>query len=378
MKKAFLWVLVLSGVLAWGSVAGAAQEKQAPLTKEDILRLLKPVPGSRYGQGDLAGEIGLRGIAFPLDEATLEQFRKAGAKSFVIDALQRAAAEANRPRLQQLPENTADAAPTSAPRPRLKEAPPAPPKEELTPEAKAAALAKLPLLERARYHAEEYLDELPNFVVTQFVSRSVQTPEKQGWQAQDKLEIELTYSTNKGERFKLLRINDKPTQRSYDELGGATSTGEFGSMLAALFSQRSQAEFKEVKREPFRGRPTVVYDFRVKKAFSSHQLTDKSSGRSVTTAYQGTVWIDVESGRVLRIEQAAEDIQRGFPITMAESAVEYDWVTIAGAKYLMPVYAEVILGRESDRFYSRNVIELRNYHVFETDVKILIEKDPPQ
>jgi hypothetical protein len=51
-------------------------------------------------------------------------------------------------------------------------------------------------------------------------------------------------------------------------------------------------------------------------------------------------------------------------------------VTIAGEKYLLPVYAELILGRDAERFYSRNVIELRNYHMFETDLKILPEKDP--
>jgi hypothetical protein len=118
----------------------------------------------------------------------------------------------------------------------------------------------------------------------------------------------------------------------------------------------------------------VVYDFRVKKAFSSNTITDRSSGRTVTTAYSGSVWIDVETGRTLRIEQSSEDIQRGFPINLAESAVEYDWITIDGQKYILPIYAEMILGSDTDRYYSRNVIQLRNYHMFDTDLKILPEK----
>jgi hypothetical protein len=149
-------------------------------------------------------------------------------------------------------------------------------------------------------------------------------------------------------------------------------------MLASLFHPQSQAVFKEVRKEAFNGRQTVLYEFSVKKAHSNNQITDRTTGRSVITAYQGSVWIEVDSGRVLRLEQSAEDIQRGFPVTLAESAVEYDWVTIAGTKYLMPVYAEVIMGRDADRFYSRNGIELKNYRVFDTDVKMILDKDPPK
>jgi hypothetical protein len=344
------------------AVAGMAlgQESNKPFTKEEILQRLKPMPGQRYEQGDLAAEIAQRGLAFTVDEKTLAELRKAGARSFLIDAI----------------EQVAHPKPATAPANQPRAETPAPPvsaesSKESAPEAAPAVdLSKLPLLEQARHHALEFMEELPNFIVTQFITRSVRTPELKDWKAEDKLEVELTYRAKKGEQFKLLKRNDKPTMMSYDELRGATSTGEFGSMLGALFAEASKAEFKEVKRETFRGHQTVVYEFRVKKAFSNNQITDKTSGRAVTTAYSGSVWIEIESGRVLRIEQSAEDIQRGFPITLAESAVEYDWVKINDERFLLPVYAEVILGSDNERFYSRNVIEMRNYHLFETDVKI--------
>src|SRR5262249_46374206 len=375
-KIVFTIFLLGTWLAFWGNAPG--QENKAPFTKQEILRLLKPTPGSRYEQGDLAGEIAIRGIAFPVDEKTLDELRKAGARSFLLEAIKQSSENAHRPQPQQQPAAEASGNDT---RPTLQqqsttEAPA--PTEADQRAARNAALAGMPLLEQARYHAAEFLDELPNFIVTQFVTRSVRTPELKEWRLEDKLEVELTYRMKNGEHFKLVRYNDKPTQKSYDELKGATSTGEFGSMLGALFAPQSQAEFKEVRRETFRGRQTVVFDFKVKKAFSSNQITDKTSGRTITTAYAGSVWIETETGRALRIEQSAEDIQRGFPITMAESAVEYDWVTIDGQRYLLPVYAEVILGSDPERYYSRNVIELRNYHMFETDLKILPEKDPPK
>jgi hypothetical protein len=246
--------------------------------------------------------------------------------------------------------------------------------EESTRDAPNIDVTKLPLLDQARRHAGEFMNELPNFVVTQIVTRSVRTPGKKDWRHQDKLEIELSYRAKTGEQFKLMRYNDKPTQMTYDQLKGATSTGEFGSILGAVFSPESQAEFKEVRREAFRGRQTVIYNYSVKKMFSGNTITDGNSGRAVTTPYSGSVWIDTESGRVLRIKQSTEDIPPGFTITSAERAVEYDWITLDGQRYLLPVYAEVILGNDLKRYYLRNVIELRNYHKFDTDLKILPEK----
>jgi hypothetical protein len=367
-KKLAFAAILLSASFAIGTMC-FGQESKSPVTKEEILRWLKPAPGKRVDQRDLTGEIVLRGVAFPVDEKTLEDLRKAGARSFLIDAIRQSFENASRPLSQPTAETPAKIEPVAEKAGNDAE-PPA-----LTEEERRVAMARLPLLEQARVHAGEFLDELPNFIATQFITRSARGPGDKDWQAQDKLEVELTYNPKTGEKFKLVRVNDRPAQSSYDDLQGTTSTGQFGSMLGALFAAQSQAEFKEVRRETFRSRPTVVYDFRVKKAFSSNQITDKPSGRTINAAYSGTVWIEIDSARVLRLEQSAEDIQRGFPVTMAESAVEYDWAKIGNQRYLLPIYAEVILGNDAERTYSRNVIELRNYHMFETELKILPEKD---
>ncbi len=363
MKK-LIGFVILS--LCVGFVFG--QDNAKPFTKDELLRLLKPAPGKRVEQGDLAGEIAARGIAFPADEKTLDEFRKAGARSYVIDALKQAAIDATRPKLQ-LPPSEPPPRPTAE---TVRQ------KEEEQGAPAAADLAKLPLLEQARYHSLKFLDELPNFIVTQFVTRSVQTPEKKEWQPQDKLELELTYNAQKGENFKLIKLNDKPTSLNYKTMEGATSTGEFGTMIEGLFAPDSQTQFKELRRETFKGRPAVLYEFTVKKAFSNIVITEKTSGRKVTAGYSGTIWVEIETARVLRLEQAAEDIQRGFPISVVESAVEYDWVKIGEQKYLLPVFAEALLGSDANRTYSRNVIELKNYKVFETGIKLILEKEPPQ
>ncbi len=363
MKKIVRGIMLL---LCLGLALG--QDAVKPFSKDELLRLLKPAPGKRVEQGDLAGEIAARGIAFPADEKMLDEFRKAGARSYVIDALKQAAIDATRPKVQ-LPPSEPPPKPTAE---TVRQ------KEEEQGAPAAADLAKLPLIEQARYHSLKFMDELPNFIVTQFVTRSVQTPEKKDWQEQDKLEIELTFNTQKGEKFKLVKLNDRPTSASYESLGGATSKGEFGMMIEALFAPESQAQFTEVRKEIFKGKSTILFTFAVKKANSLYRITDTPSGRVVLTAYSGTVWVEAATGRVLRLEQAAEDIQRGFPVSVAESAIEYDWVKVGEQKYLLPVAAEVLLGSDANRTYSRNVIELKNYKVFETGIKLILEKEPPQ
>ena len=353
------------------SIAGFAQDQSAPFTKDELLRRLKPIAGQRYEQGDLAGEIAQRGIAFKLDEKTLDEFRQAGAREFLLTSLRRAAANAASPEVKA--EELAAALPMAkdaAAQPAAAAA--AEPTEDERRAARTVALAKLSLWEQAREHAADFIEELPNFIVTQLVTRSVRQPDQKDWQDEDKLEVEMSYHEKSGEKFKLIKKNGKETTLSYSNVGGATSTGEFGSVLVGIFAEQSKAEFKEIRKETLRGHATTVFEYKVKKGNSSLTITDSTSRRTTTAASEGLVWIETATARVLRVEQSATDIQRNFPVTLVESAIDYDWVTIAAdIKFLLPISAEVLMGSDIERRYSRNAIEFRGYRMFDSDVKIV-------
>jgi hypothetical protein len=354
-SKSILAVLLLLGVFFIRGSAQAGQEPK-PFSKSEVMYLIKQAESDTHAvsQGDIAVEVQRRGLDFAVDDKVLDEFRRAGARSFLLNAIKHAQEEANRPRMERRESDLDD-----------------PNSPEARRRADLETLAKLPLIEQARYYALDFTNELPNFVVNQVVTRYAEHSASKNWQLQDKLEIELTYQSDKGEQFKVLTIDGKPTTSTYDSLGGSTSTGEFGSVLAALFLPKSNADFKEVKHDSVHSRDTVVYDFKVKRVNSSSRITDKTSGKSVIAGYSGTVWIDTETKRVLRIEESNDEIPAGFPITLSENAVDYDWVTISGERYLLPVHAELLLGSDADRYYSKNVIEFRNYHKFEGDVKII-------
>ena len=379
----FLFVLAL--LLALACLPVECQDRAAPVSRPEILELLRAGRNSprQSPQADLAERILERGIDFAVDGSVLDEFSRAGARSFLIDAIRRAAAAK-----RSTPPEQVDAGSVEAARPRLRtperslpaDQPadqPGEPREvaidDLTPEERLAALARLPFIEQARYHALEYTDELPNFRVMQFVTRYARGPADRDWVKRDTLELELTYSTRDGEKYRLLRLNGASTRLGYEQVAGSTSTGEFGALLSSLFSRRAQTEFTEKGGEKFNGRDARVYDFLVRKANSNSELTDRTTGRSVVAGYRGTVWIDGQTKSVLRIELAHENIQPGFPLTLAENSVDYDWVDIAGQRHLLPVRAEVLLGRDAERQYYRNLIEFRQYQKFDTDVKLVPE-----
>ena len=337
-------------VLVIFSVVIAAQDNQQPMTKQEIISLLKKTAPRNISQAEIASEVEQRGIAFSVDDALLNEFQQYGAKTFLLDAIKRAASAA------------------AQPVPHLQTAPVE--DEEARKRAEAEMVAKLPLLEQARIHALDYTEELPNFIVAQTVTRYVRSPQTRDWRLEDTLEMELTYIAEKGEQHKLLRVNGKPVQQSYEGLGGSTSSGEFGALLASLFAPQSRTDFKEIKKDVMNGKNTMIYDFMVRKANSNNMITDKPSGQKTIAGYTGSIWIDLETKQVLRIETAAEGLPADFPVTMAENSVDYDWISISGERYLLPVRAELIIGNDRQRNYSRNVIEFRNYKKFEGKIVV--------
>jgi hypothetical protein len=349
---------ILSAILLFvfaSIAAGWSSQDSRPVTKQEIVSRLKDAESHHLSQADIVADINQRGIDFFADAKFLNELRQLGARSFLLNSLERSSKDSGKPQISD---------------PKIQKQETQVREEETPAESRDAMIAKLPFIEQARQHSMDFDEELPNFIVTQMVTRYIQEPGDKDFRLSDKLEIELTYRVGKGEDFNLLRIDGKPTRQTYEQVGGATSTGEFGSALASVFAPQSRAAFKEVRRETFRNRQTVVYDFKVTRANSLSTLTEHNLGKKVVAGYSGSLWIDTETKRVLRIETSNDDIPAGFPITLSENAVEYDWVTIGEQRYLLPVHAELLLGIEAKKYYTKNVIEFRNYRRFEAKIKI--------
>jgi hypothetical protein len=221
------------------------------------------------------------------------------------------------------------------------------------------------LIERAREAAFEFSQNLPNFICKEVMARYRQRGRDET--PLDVVSAELIYDKGK-ESYRDVKIDDRPTQRSLEEIGGASSTGEFASTLLSLFSPASNAQFRPGGASSISGLSAQVYDFEVRKENSS--WTVHIDSQTLVAAYQGSVWVDPQTARVLRIEMQARNIPPDFPLDRIESAVDYSYVSIGGTSVLLPVHAESLGCPRGAGDCSQNIIDFRNYHEFKVDVKI--------
>jgi hypothetical protein len=230
------------------------------------------------------------------------------------------------------------------------------------------------LLEMAREAAIRYSATLPDFLCTEVVRRS-EDPQGFGrWRPLDKLTVKLSYFDHK-EDYKLLEVNGKPTLLDFMYVGGALSTGEFGSRLYAVFDPHSHGEFRWKGWTTLRKRRVARFSYHIAREYSIFKIqygTAPVGPNAIIVPYRGEVFVDDETHMVLRLTQLAE-IPQNFPITANESIVDYEFAAVGGRPYLLPSHADI--KTRSGRYVAENNVEFRDYRKFQTEATITF--DPP-
>ncbi|MBA4185694.1 MAG: hypothetical protein H0X49_17080, partial [Acidobacteria bacterium] len=246
--------------------------------------------------------------------------------------------------------------------------------------------AKLPsekesaeILSKTREVTLAALEEMPDFVVKQQIARSAAFAGTNNFRSLDRLVVAVSYRASGQEEYKILSRNgiletSPKSKQSYEEVGGTSSTGEFVTVLAKIFKPDSDTKFELVDSDVIRTRRALVFDYAVERD-KAKQIIIASGAFDDTaiTGMKGRVWIDRENFRVLRVESTATEIPDGFRVRAASRTIDYDWVTIADEKYLLPTLSDVRLTSRENRqmFETRNVIRFKEYQKFGSEVKIL-------
>ena len=340
MKKVFTAIFVLC-------VSLTAFGQDIPLTQAEYVKMLYSLQKAPSRKADIVEALRKRGIGFILTDGIRGLTRSKGAND---EELKRSLEEADRRR--QNPE--ASKMPSSAE----------------TDET----------LEKTRVKTRETVDEMPDFVVKQLITRFEAYAGTGNWRPYDNLVIAVSYSDEKGEQYRVLAKNGAPVTNSalaasYSGLDGATSGGEFVEDLKKVFKAESKTIFSLLTTDLVRGRRALVYEYEI--AIENNK--DGGVGlkgpiyQSSPAGEKGRIWIDREAFRVLRIEYKLTDIATTFAVKAVTKTIDYDMVEIAGDKYLMPTISDFRGTVESygKRFESRNVIRFRNYQKYGSEVRIL-------
>lgn len=324
---------------------------QAGLHFEQLRDLLRSSVNQGLRDKDVAKYLRGQKLTFSISDRLLEEFQGYGVGPKTLEELRK---------LQ-----TASAALPSPDEPKKVEPAarrqPPPPSEE---EQKR-------IIEQARSSALAYTETLPDFICLQLTRRYLDPSGlEMDWLKYDEMKTRVSYVEGH-ENYELISINDRTTKKSLDQVDGATSTGEFGSILSQLFSPLSEARFTWARHSLLRGRPVYVFHFRVRQNRSRWRLHYQDV-QEIIAGYGGLVYIDRETERVLRIRMAAEEIPVSFPIREARTTLDYDFIDISGIKFLLPLKARVRM-RES-RMLSRNDVEFRLYRKFSAEAVISFDE----
>jgi hypothetical protein len=225
-----------------------------------------------------------------------------------------------------------------------------------------------PVIAKAKDAAAAYSGSLPNFFCRQVTTRYESDHPKEGWQALDTITADLAYEDGT-ESYKNIKVGNKEQKGSMEDLSGSWSTGEFESLLDDVFDPATGATFRRSGEDTIRGRRADTFTFEVPRERSHWRII--VAAQIYYPAYRGTIWVDRETSRVLRLEMGSRNMPQLFPLEKTETATDWDFIRLSTPQtFLLPTAAEVLSCYNGSSHCSRNRIEFRNYRKFgaESDI----------
>ena len=346
---------LLAGLLALGALA-MGQTK--PLTIQELVAFVKNnqqfIKEGKSTDRDTAKFLATVKLTEKLEESVIEDLQGAGVGQQTIKALERL-----RDQSQNLTAANLQAALPDDPIPV------------------PTSIEQGAILDAVREYVMNYDSGLPDFICLEVETRKI-APKPGGryggraggepsFQTQDTITSKLTYFKHREEKTPILN-GSKPITTAYENLGGSTSTGDFGTMLRTLFEPSTEARFDWSRWTTLRHRLTMVFSFRVAQERSKYSIAVKDLKREIVAAYSGEVFVDNENRKVTRLVTKAEEIPADFPVRRAETLLDYEDADVGGTKFLLPSRGEVQM--DGTEALSDNILEFRFYRKYEVGSSI--------
>jgi len=223
------------------------------------------------------------------------------------------------------------------------------------------------VLADATEHALNHERDLPNFICTQTTRRFEDFNGKNGWRPIDIIVERLTYFEHR-EDYKVIELNGLPASIPHEQLNGASSSGEFGSVLKSIFSPETETEFNWQNWFKLRGRRMHVISYRVAASKSNYHIKVPLQKLDLVTGYHGLIFIDAQRRTVHRITLHPDGVPPSFPIQDVSLALDYEYNRVGDVDYLLPLQFE-LRSRERNLLV-KNDVDYDNYRKFSAESNI--------
>jgi hypothetical protein len=328
---------------------------QRPMTVAEVVSFIKSAVKQKQDDR-LVAEYLLKRMKMKerLDDQMVEELQGLGAGPRTTSALRKLSRES--------------AGMTVAPPPLV----PAPPPPQQPP---PNSIERAAILDEIRANALNYSNNLPNFLCTQVTRRNTDTTGTGNhWRQVDTIQERLSFFDHK-ENYEVVMVNGvMVTNRDHEKLGGATSSGEFGSMMYDIFNPATATDFEWERWTTWHGRRTYVFSFEVSRERSRYDIYHGPSDRHVVSAYRGSIYADVATKNVMRIKMECMNLPGDFPIQEVTQDLIYDNAKIADQAFLLPLKSE--LNSREGRYLVKNVTDFHLYRKFSTEEKITFDEIP--
>ena len=324
---------------------------QLKMTVEQLMGFIKSSVQLKHDDIKVAIYVRKIKLANKLDLRTVEEMQAMGAGPKTLIALRElSAASSNLP---------------DPPKPQPKPAPVVIPPPSIADQKK--------LIEEVRSYALNYTKQLPNFICNQVTRRYDDPSGADFWRQHDVINVRLSFNEQK-EDYKVITVNGRMTDIAMDKLGGTISSGEFGSMMKEIFESSTEAGFGFERWTTWRGRRTLVFNYRVEKARSQYHVIAERS-QDYVPGYTGLIYVDRDTTMVMRLTMDITEFPVGFPIQAVHNSLDYDFQKINEREYVLPLRAEV--RSRSGRAQVKNEVEFRMYRKFGAEASITFDTPEP-
>ena len=339
--------VALAALVVW-ACAWAEQN----MTVEQLLSFIRSSVKMKMPDKDVAGYLAKVKLSEQLDPRTVEELQGEGAGPKTVAALDAlATASASLPKVQP-----------KAPKPAYKPPPPPPPEEQQA------------IIGEIREYAMNYSKSLPDFICTQVTRKYIGQTGQGDFHPGGTVMEHLTYFDQQ-EHYKVTMVNNQMVDLSHEAIGGASSAGDFGTMMKVTLWPKADALIEFDHWATLRGNACYVFSYRISSGNSDYSILFGQSDK-IIVGYRGLIYVEKKSHAILRLTLQAVDIPPSFPVQEASETLDYGYQDLSGREFLLPLAAKVFM--RHDRQRTRNDIEFRLYRKYSAETSIQFETETPE
>lgn len=192
-------------------------------------------------------------------------------------------------------------------------------------------------IESIRQWANAYVDNLPDFVCTQF-NQDFSLDTMGHWRKVREVVATVQFVDGK-ESYKTVNLNGVPSDEDWRKASGGRF-GHFGSLLKEMFRPGSPASFVYLGEEVLNGQTVDVFSVVHPNGYSLHKGV-KRNGKlkdRIDVGYEGKIYVAQVLNSVVRIVfERLVNIPRKYPFTGGRLQTDFSFVPIGERKYWLPV-----------------------------------------